>query len=249
MRTIRCSAAEMSAAGSNRVKVVHRKFMSLRVARAASSVSTTSGQPRRPGPWPGAPPRRSPPDTAAPATTRQPPQKTRTSATPAGTAPAVNCARQVAHRIAQAHPHALRALVHRGPGVVQRVHRQVREHVEVGLDARPRQDVLERRLEVAHVHGAVGHQQELRQRQLALAEDAERARHRLARVALLHDGRGQRVVAGLAVGPQRLDRRHHHREERRQQLLQQVADEEVLLARLADHRGRDRSRRPGARSP
>ena len=85
---------------------------------------------------------------------------------------------------------------------------------------------------------AVGHEQELGQRQLTLAQDAERARHRLARVALLHDGGGQRVVAGLAVGPQRLDRRHHHREERRQQVLQQVADEEVLLPRLADHRGR-----------
>ena len=70
------------------------------------------------------------------------------------------------------------------------------------------------------------------------AEDAEGAGHGLARVALLDDGRGQRVVAGLAVGPQLLHRRHHQREERRQQLLQQVADVEVLLPRLADHRRR-----------
>ena len=65
-------------------------------------------------------------------------------------------------------------------------------------------------------------------------EDAERARHRLALVALLDDRAGQRVIAGLAVRPQLLDRRHHQRKQRRQQLLQQVADEEVLLARLAD---------------
>jgi hypothetical protein len=43
------------------------------------------------------------------------------------------------------------------------------------------------------------------------------------------------VVAGLAVGPEVLHVRHHDREQRREQLLQVVADEEVLLAGLADH--------------
>ena len=39
----------MSAAGSKRVNVVHRKFMSLRVARAGSSLTTISGQPANAG--------------------------------------------------------------------------------------------------------------------------------------------------------------------------------------------------------
>ena len=93
------------------------------------------------------------------------------------------------------------------------------------------------------VHVPVGHEQELGERQLPFAEDPERAGHRLARVALLDDRRGQRVIAGLAVRPEPLDRRHHQREQRRQQLLQQIADEEILLPRLADDRRRDRSRR------
>ena len=43
------AAAWMSAAGSKRVKVVHRKFMALAAARRGSSVSTSSGQPRKAG--------------------------------------------------------------------------------------------------------------------------------------------------------------------------------------------------------
>ena len=39
----------MSAAGSKRVKVVHRKFISLRVARSGSSLKTISGQPAKAG--------------------------------------------------------------------------------------------------------------------------------------------------------------------------------------------------------
>ena len=42
-RTTRVAAAWTSAAGSNRVKVVQRKFIGLAAARAGSSVTTTSG--------------------------------------------------------------------------------------------------------------------------------------------------------------------------------------------------------------
>ena len=54
---------------------------------------------------------------------------------------------------------------------------------------------------------------------------------------MVHRAR-ERVVAGLAIRPQLLDRGHHQWKERREQLLQQIADEEVLLARLAHNGGR-----------
>src|SRR5687768_3804393 len=74
----------MSDAGSNRVNVVHKKFIVLADARAGSSVITTSGQPANAG---SAASRAAAPCSTvydgAPAT-RHPPQKTRTSVTPAG---------------------------------------------------------------------------------------------------------------------------------------------------------------------
>ena len=106
---------------------------------------------------------------------------------------------------------------------------------------RAREQVFERRAEVLQIDRLVGGKQELRQRQLAFAEDPEGAGHRLARVAIADDRRGERVVAGLAVRPQVAHAGHHQREQRRQQFLKQVADEEVLLARLADDGRRDRS--------
>ena len=98
--------------------------------------------------------------------------------------------------------------------------------------------MLERRPEVLQVDSLIGHQEELRQRQLPFAEDPKGAGHRFARVALLHDGGGQRVITRFAVGPELLDGRHDHWKQRRQQFLQQIADEEVLLSRLPDHGGR-----------
>ena len=212
--------------------------MGLRAARSGSSVRTRSGQPANAG-WAAKRRRRlgSSPN-AGPPTTRQPPQKTRTSVTSGGGAASRReLPRQLAHRIAQAEPDALRALVHRGARVVEGVHRQVREDVEVGLGVGAREDVLEGRPEVAQVHRPVGHEQELGERELALAQDAEGRGHGLALVALLDHRRGQRVVAGLAVGPEARTAGHHQREERREQLLEEVADEEVLLPRLAHHGG------------
>src|SRR5919106_5242466 len=81
----------MSAAGSKRVNVVHRKFIELAAARAGSSVTTRSGHDANAGSdarraaapgsveYPGAP------------TTRHPSQNTRTSVTPDGNAVAANC--------------------------------------------------------------------------------------------------------------------------------------------------------------
>ena len=98
--------------------------------------------------------------------------------------------------------------------------------------------MFERLSKIAHVDVPIRDEQELRQRELPFAEDPERAGHRLALVALLDDGGRERVVAGLAVRPEPFDRGHDERKERRQQVLQQVADEEVLLPRLADDGGR-----------
>ncbi len=91
------------------------------------------------------------------------------------------------------------------------------------------------------VHGAVGDEQELGERELAFAQDAEGRGHGFALVAFLHHRRGQGVIARLAVGPQAQHAWHHEGEERGEQLLQEVADVEVLLPGLAhDGRGIDR---------
>jgi hypothetical protein len=111
---------------------------------------------------------------------------------------------------------------------------------------RAREQVLQRGAEVFQVDGLVRRDEELRQRELTLAEDPERRRHRFARVAVAHDGTGERVIAGLAVRPQIPHAWHDEREQRRQELLQEVADVEVLLSRLANDRGRvDRVPAPG----
>src|SRR5688572_7825633 len=77
----------MSAAGSKRVNVVQRKLMSLRVAPAGSSVSTTSGQPANAGSSASLAGAAGPAAKAGPPMTRQPPQNTRASVTPEGSAP------------------------------------------------------------------------------------------------------------------------------------------------------------------
>jgi hypothetical protein len=103
---------------------------------------------------------------------------------------------------------------------------------------RAREHVLEGCAEVAQVHRPVRDQEELGERELALAEDAEGRGHGLALVALLHDSRGERVVTGLSVRPQVHHPRHHEGEQGRKQLLEQVAEVEVLLPRLAHDGGR-----------
>jgi hypothetical protein len=71
-----------------------------------------------------------------------PPQKTaHVASRPAAAAP-VNSRGSVAHRLAEAEQHALRALVDLGAGVVERVHREAAEHVEVGAEVGAREDVL-----------------------------------------------------------------------------------------------------------
>src|SRR5882724_1132831 len=44
------------------------------------------------------------------------------------------------------------------------------------------------------------------------------------------------MEAGLDIRPQIADARHHQRKERRKELLQIISDEEIFLARFADHR-------------
>ena len=127
--------------------------------------------------------------------------------------------RQVADWIPQTQPDALGSLVDHRTAVVERVHRQVREHVEVTARIGAGQHVLERGAEVLQVHPLIRQQDELGERQLPFAQDAKRAGHGLALVPLLDHRSRQRVVAGLAVRPQLLHRRHHQREQRRQQFL------------------------------
>ena len=64
---------------------------------------------------------------------------------------------------------------------------------------------------------AIGHEQELGQRQLPLAEDAEGAAPSPRAGSARAPPPRQRVIAGLAVRPQPPHRRHHQREQRRQQ--------------------------------
>ena len=118
----------------------------------------------------------------------------------AGSVGRENSRGSVAHRIAEPEPHALRALVDRAarcsracPSTGSRT-RRGRSRVAC---ARARASSVARKSCRSTSRSVT--QQELRQRELPLAEDAERARHRLAPVALAHDGGGERVIAGLAV--------------------------------------------------
>jgi hypothetical protein len=63
--------------------------------------------------------------------------------------------------------------------------------VEVGLGMGPLQDVGEHGPEILEVHGTVGHQEELGQRELPFAQDAEGGRQRLGPPSL-----GQMVSTG-----------------------------------------------------
>src|SRR5262245_65921207 len=99
------------------------------------------------------------------------------------------------------------------------------------------EQMFERRLEVAYVDVAIGQQQKFCERELSFAEDAEGAGHRLTGIPLLDHGGSQRVISRLAIRPQSLDGRHHHWKQRPEEFLKQIADVEVLLPRLADHRG------------
>src|SRR5690348_16865618 len=76
----------MSAPGSKRVKVVHRKFIALRVARAASSERMTSGQPAKTGSRASRAAAAGSDAYGGPEMTRHPPQKTAAAVTPAGSA-------------------------------------------------------------------------------------------------------------------------------------------------------------------
>ncbi len=98
--------------------------------------------------------------------------------------------------------------------------------------------MLEGGAKIPKVDRSISHEKELGQPELALAEHPEGRLHRLAAIALAHDRGGEGMVAGLAVGPQVLDRRHDHGEQRREQLLEQVADVKVLLTRLSHDRRR-----------
>ena len=134
-------AAWMSAAGSNRVKVVQRKFMGLRAAFSASSTTTINGQ--------SAKSRRLATRSAhsgfcskvGPETTRHPRQNTRRSRTSAGgfppNSPGSERTGSPTPRITPFEP-----LVHLGPGVVQGIHGQVPEHVEIGAEVGALQDVF-----------------------------------------------------------------------------------------------------------
>ena len=197
----------MSAAGSKRVNVVHRKFIvAARRARRRRRVSTTSGQsgerrmrrePRR-----GVGLRRR---TTAPPTTRQPRQNTRTSCTPAGSRPTRNCARQLAHRIAEpeparpSSPRSPRARCSRAcPSTGSRTRRG---RSPDGVRART---CVERGAEVPQVDVAIGHAAGTWSATAAPRRGCgTRSPSPRAGSARLHDRGGERVVAGLAVRPQR----------------------------------------------
>src|SRR5256714_10171165 len=146
---------------------------------------------------------------------------------------AFKLARQFAHGVAESEQDGFASAVDRAARVVERVHRDVREDEEVAFGPEAREDVLEEYGEVSEVLRRVGEDEELREREVALAEYAEGRDERLARVALAHDRRAARVESGLAVSPEVAHARHDEWEERREKVLQGVADEEAFLPRLS----------------
>src|SRR6516165_10064672 len=76
-------------------------------------------------------------------------------ADPGGHPAVLEVARQLADWLPHSQPYALGPFVDRRPGVVEGVHRQIREHVEIGFRVCTREDVLECRSEVFQVDMAI----------------------------------------------------------------------------------------------
>src|SRR5207244_705540 len=102
---------------------------------------------------------------------------------------------------------------------------RIREDEEVPLPTHARQRVFQDARKIVQVNRRISEYQELRQRQLAFAENAETGDQRLARVTLAHDGGGQRMETGLAIAPQIAHAGHYQGKQRRQKRLDVVADE------------------------
>ena len=169
-----CPAGYRSAPGAKRVKVDHRK-RSLDPATVRSSARTSSGQPAKAGAAPAPAPPPAAPRTAAPAApgsrrSRPGPGHTGGQLLPWGQAELPG---QVAPGRPQTEEDALAAPVEGRPGVVQGVHRRVVEDEQVALEVGPGQDVLQGALEVPQIAGGVRDQEELGQRELPFAQDAE----------------------------------------------------------------------------
>ena len=111
-----------------------------------------------------------------PPTTRQPPQNTRASKTSDGSDGARNSRGSVRTGSPRPSHTPFEPSLTSAPCSRACPSRDWRTR-RVGLGSRARQHVLEGGAEIEQVHGPVGDEQELGQRQLPLAEDPERARH------------------------------------------------------------------------
>ena len=102
----------------------------------------------------------------------------------------------------------------------------------------PFQHMLPELGEVCHVQGTIGHDQELGQRELPLAQNPQAGGKGLSGVTVADPCCCQAVETGLSKGLQLVDSVHDKGKQGRQQFLQEITDKIIFLFGAANHGGR-----------
>src|SRR6266850_8109008 len=101
--------------------------------------------------------------------------------------------RELSNCVAQPEQDRLAPFVNFAAGVIERVHRHIREDEQIGFPTHSRQDMFQQTRKVFQILRRIGEDQKLRQRELTFTEDAKARDQRLARVTLAHYGGAKRM--------------------------------------------------------
>src|SRR6185369_11528725 len=111
----------------------------------------------------------------------------------------------------------------------------IRNDEKITLRIEARQNVFQQPRKVFQILCGVSKQKKLGQRKLTFTQDPETGDQRFTAVTFLDYCRTQGMKTSFTIRPQIANAGHHQRKKWGQQLLQVVADEEVLLTRLAHY--------------